>query len=187
MPPHKIRGENPASASAEMKGDSGSEAESHLKRNPVELTSAKRLRQHKQTGELRSELGVIFYNFDKKEQVPVILALRTFAYLLMLANKPVSSRACKTKQDRIAALVFQRQTIKLDSSVVFELLAFYAEVDHRRLFASERYYRQVLITSFPHCTSVLASYAEPSKLIYPPSRTGVPAYWASFDIATRFI
>lgn len=48
------------------------EAKRKSVRNPIELAKSKALRQHEkhEQGELRRELGVIVFNFDKKEQVP---------------------------------------------------------------------------------------------------------------------
>lgn len=51
-------------------------------RNPLELARSTAMKQHEKhaQGELRRELGVIVYNFDKKEQVlcePGLLASRS--------------------------------------------------------------------------------------------------------------
>lgn len=64
-----FRGENPASASFDMKGQSDGE-EAKAVRNPAEVARAQGLRHAKQQDDgIRRELGVIVYNFDKKEQV----------------------------------------------------------------------------------------------------------------------
>lgn len=66
------RGENPAIAGAEASIDAGAEAKRKSARNPLDLAKIKALKQHEkhEQGEFRRELGVIVYNFDKKEQVP---------------------------------------------------------------------------------------------------------------------
>lgn len=66
------RGDNPAVAAAEASPDVGAEAKRKSVRNPIELAKSKALRQHEkhEQGEFRRELGVVIYNFDKKEQVP---------------------------------------------------------------------------------------------------------------------
>eukprot|EP00903_Cladosiphon_okamuranus_P006212 g6106.t1 len=58
------RGDNPAAAAAETSFDAFTEAKRKPVRNPLELAKSKALKQ----GEFRRELGVIVYNFDKKEQ-----------------------------------------------------------------------------------------------------------------------
>lgn len=67
-----FRGENPTSAANEAKGDSIGEAKSTSMRSPLKgkALGNKALGEEKQGElELRKELGVIIYNFDKKEQV----------------------------------------------------------------------------------------------------------------------
>lgn len=58
-------------AAAEANFDVGADAKRKSVRNPIELAKSKALRQHEkhEQGEFRRELGVIIYNFDKKEQV----------------------------------------------------------------------------------------------------------------------
>ncbi|CAM9093154.1 unnamed protein product [Ectocarpus fasciculatus] len=64
------RGDNPAVAVSEASVDSGAEAKPKSMRNPIDLARSKALRHQERhgQGELRRELGVIIYNFDKKEQ-----------------------------------------------------------------------------------------------------------------------
>ncbi|CAM9284626.1 unnamed protein product [Ectocarpus sp. 6 AP-2014] len=64
------RGDNPAVAASETSLDSGAEAKPKSMRNPIDLARSKTLRNQERhgQGEVRRELGVIIYNFDKKEQ-----------------------------------------------------------------------------------------------------------------------
>ncbi|CAB1116952.1 unnamed protein product [Ectocarpus sp. CCAP 1310/34] len=64
------RGDNPAVAASEASLDAGAGAKPKSMRNPIDLARSKTLRQQERhgQGEVRRELGVIIYNFDKKEQ-----------------------------------------------------------------------------------------------------------------------
>lgn len=63
------RGENPASIATHQNGEPGGDAESKTQ-NPAEVARVNGARGDKLDGsELRKELGVIVYTFDKKEQV----------------------------------------------------------------------------------------------------------------------
>lgn len=59
-------------AAAEADVESGVEKKTKSARSPIELARSKATRQHEkhEQGEFRRELGVIIFNFDKKEQVP---------------------------------------------------------------------------------------------------------------------
>lgn len=71
IPGTPFRGDNPAIAASETSLDSGAEAKPKSMRNPIDLARSKTLRHQERhgQGEVRRELGVIIYNFDKKEQV----------------------------------------------------------------------------------------------------------------------
>lgn len=71
IPGTPFRGDNPAAAASEASVESGAEAKSKSMRNPIDLARSKTLRHQERhgQGEVRRELGVIVYNFDKKEQV----------------------------------------------------------------------------------------------------------------------
>lgn len=63
----------------------GAETKRRSVRNPIELARTKALRQHEkhEQGEFRRELGVIVYNFDKKEQVLHITLIYSIASCLI--------------------------------------------------------------------------------------------------------
>ncbi len=80
---------------AEASVESSVETKPKSVRNPMELARSKALRQHDkhEQGEFRRELGVIIYNFDKKEQV------------LHTLLRPVAGYADTTSAPRSAEIV----------------------------------------------------------------------------------
>lgn len=63
-----LRGDNPATAAADKMGDSDCEAEEKISVRPTDGNSSSK-GYNKEGNALRKELGVIVYNFDKKDQV----------------------------------------------------------------------------------------------------------------------